>query len=43
MRLDELFKAPNAMRWSKRGDQVSKVAVRSPKLDALTKFAPREK
>ncbi len=43
MRLDELFKAPNAMRWSKRGEKVSKKAADRPNLHALTKFEPKAK
>lgn len=43
MRLDELFKAPNAMRWSKRGENVSKKAADRPNLHALTKFKSEAK
>lgn len=38
MRLDELFKSPNTLRWSKRGDKVSKAAAERPNLLARTKF-----
>lgn len=43
MRLDELFKSPNAMRWSKRGETVSKKAADRPNLHGLTKFNTKEK
>lgn len=42
MRLDELFKSPNTLRWSKRGDKISKKAADRPHLHALTKFTTKE-
>lgn len=42
MRLDELFKSSNTLRWSKRGDKVSMKPSDRPKLHALTKFVTKE-
>jgi hypothetical protein len=39
MRLDEFFKAANAVRWSKRGSEISKKAADRPDLRPRTKFS----
>lgn len=39
MRLDEFFKAANAMRWSKRGDEISKKPAERPDLRPRTQFS----
>ena len=42
MRLDELFKSPNTLRWSKRGKQISMKPADRPKLHARTQFITKE-